>query len=687
MNYLKRCLPVLFSIAVAAMAAAGDMPHAPRLAAGGGRVAGGFQVDSGENGTFELFAAGANGDDLRPLGRFHGQLAGVAVDGDGNCLALTRDGALGRYGDDVDTLAEPDSRWKMLGLIWFDNQPVAVANDGGQLFLVRLDRDGNWRQDVAPIARAGEATRVDSVLVEGRLHLVWNSRANDLSGGALRHATLSKGKWREGASLPLGDVSAFAAVAFRGEGAPLFAEAAGDGVAVFATRQDILTGEKRRVAGYVWSDGRWTRTRLSADASSSLGQAFSYAAAGDPDTGTAWLTAGSKGAFFTPAGAEPGSAAFRVGGEAAVQPVGVPQWGSLITFGAMLFLVVLYCRRSRALSRAFPGRPPDLFSRGAALMVDWFLVSFAMGAYHIANGDVRILPALLATGDVQGIFWANLGALILFTALAEGLYGCTPGKYLAGLRVRSVLGGRPAFLQAVLRNMLRVVDMFPLPIAFPGLLGVIATLFGPRRQRVGDIMAATIVRRHLPLGKRKFFLASASPRRLELLHTLGLDVRPEAMDIDEDSVEGKTADETVVLLAQKKVQAATGSVRAGEVVVAADTVVVLDGDILGKPVDADEARGMLRRLSGRSHSVFTGVAVWDSLTGQALSDVDETEVEFRVLSDREIDEYVASGDPMDKAGAYGVQSGFLVKQVRGSLSNVAGLPMEKLQGMLMQLDT
>ncbi len=96
---------------------------------------------------------------------------------------------------------------------------------------------------------------------------------------------------------------------------------------------------------------------------------------------------------------------------------------------------------------------------------------------------------------------------------------------------------------------------------------------------------------------------------------------------------------------------------------------------------------MLASLSGRSHSVFTGVSVWDTATGQGVTRYEETEVEFRTLSDREIDDYVASGEPMDKAGAYGVQSGFLIRQVRGSLSNVIGLPMEKFREMLSSLDS
>jgi septum formation protein len=166
-----------------------------------------------------------------------------------------------------------------------------------------------------------------------------------------------------------------------------------------------------------------------------------------------------------------------------------------------------------------------------------------------------------------------------------------------------------------------------------------------------------------------------------------MEVRVQPPGIDEDGVKEETPEETVRKLSQMKARAGTDSAKAGEIVVAADTVVALDGKILGKPRDAAEAGTMLTMLSGRSHSVYTGLTVWDSATGQGVTDVEETEVEFRNLSASEIEAYVATGDPMDKAGGYGVQTGNLVKQVRGSLSNVAGLPMEKLRDMLSLLDS
>jgi septum formation protein len=321
-----------------------------------------------------------------------------------------------------------------------------------------------------------------------------------------------------------------------------------------------------------------------------------------------------------------------------------------------------------------------------ALAIDWVLVSVAMSTCHAASGDLRIYPELMNLESVNFLFWITLSALVLYTAFFEGMYGRTPGKYLAGLRVRSVLGGPPAWVQAVIRNVLRAVDMFP--TLFPGIVGAVAALFNVRRQRVGDMLAATMVRRHLPLRYRKFLLASASPRRLELLSATGFDIRVEPQDVDEGAVRGEAPEDTARMLAEAKGRAAAETVSENfEIVVAADTVVVLDGEILGKPRDAADASRMLNMLSGRSHTVITGVMIWDPATGQALSDAEYTEVEFRRLSQGEIDEYVATGDPMDKAGAYGVQTGHMVKEIRGSLSNVAGLPMELLQGMLSMLDS
>jgi septum formation protein len=167
-------------------------------------------------------------------------------------------------------------------------------------------------------------------------------------------------------------------------------------------------------------------------------------------------------------------------------------------------------------------------------------------------------------------------------------------------------------------------------------------------------------------------LASGSPRRLELLRRLGLDPEVRVAAVDETPLTGETPAETVARLARAKAHA----VEAGDaLVVAADTEVVLDDTVLGKPADPAEATAMLRALSGRAHVVLTGVHV---LAGDRESAaVEETVVCFRALSDEEIAAYVATGEPDDKAGGYGIQGagGMFVERIEGSDTNVIGLPL------------
>ena len=175
-------------------------------------------------------------------------------------------------------------------------------------------------------------------------------------------------------------------------------------------------------------------------------------------------------------------------------------------------------------------------------------------------------------------------------------------------------------------------------------------------------------------------LASQSPRRRELLQKLGFrDFAVCPADVDETVPPGITPQALVRDLSRRKALALNAP---GKVVIAADTVVALEGDILGKPRDEAEARSMLRRLSGREHQVYTGVTV--ALDGRAETGVEETLVRFRPLSDREIEAYLATGEPMDKAGAYGIQERgcLLVQGIRGDFFNVMGLPLGKLADLL-----
>ena len=183
-------------------------------------------------------------------------------------------------------------------------------------------------------------------------------------------------------------------------------------------------------------------------------------------------------------------------------------------------------------------------------------------------------------------------------------------------------------------------------------------------------------------------LASASPRRLDLLRQIGIEPIVEPAHVDESLDAGVDVAAAVAGLAAAKARAVAAR-RHGEdvLVLGADTLVVLDDEPLGKPVDEDEARAMLGRLSGREHRVMTGVALVDASTGSDVGGVETTVVRFRTLSTDEIEAYVATGEPLDKAGAYGIQGGAaaFVAELSGDHSNVVGLPLALVQSLLEQV--
>jgi septum formation protein len=186
-------------------------------------------------------------------------------------------------------------------------------------------------------------------------------------------------------------------------------------------------------------------------------------------------------------------------------------------------------------------------------------------------------------------------------------------------------------------------------------------------------------------GRGPVLLASGSPRRRELLARLGLRFTIHVPDIDERPEPDEDPVAYVERLASMKARvawASWGSPR-GQIVLAADTTVALAGTILGKPRDAADAGVMLRALSGRTHHVHTGVAVCEP-SGKLATSVTTTAVTFRDLSPDEIATYVATGDPLDKAGGYGIQgdAGRFVAGIEGSLSNVVGLPMAQTAALL-----
>lgn len=186
-------------------------------------------------------------------------------------------------------------------------------------------------------------------------------------------------------------------------------------------------------------------------------------------------------------------------------------------------------------------------------------------------------------------------------------------------------------------------------------------------------------------------LASASPRRRELLAQIGM-ADPEfrfevlAADIDESHQTGETAAQFVQRLAVEKAQAGLALYgQSPAVVLGSDTIVVLDGQILGKPVDEADAKQMLQQLSGREHSVMTAVAVTDG--AKTLSCLVETKVQFCGLTQQDILAYIATQEPMDKAGAYGIQGlgGCFVEAIKGSYSAVVGLPLVETKALLREM--
>ena len=177
-------------------------------------------------------------------------------------------------------------------------------------------------------------------------------------------------------------------------------------------------------------------------------------------------------------------------------------------------------------------------------------------------------------------------------------------------------------------------------------------------------------------------LASKSPRRQELLRLLGLDFTIMTEDVDEHMDPALPPAGEVARVSEKKAAAVLPQVAPEDLVVCADTIVVLGGEIMGKPKDASDACRMLQRLSGRAHMVYTAVTV--CCHGRSTTRVEATQVHFRALSEREIRAYVASGEPMDKAGAYGIQgrASVFVTGIEGDYFNVMGLPVCMLTGML-----
>ena len=190
--------------------------------------------------------------------------------------------------------------------------------------------------------------------------------------------------------------------------------------------------------------------------------------------------------------------------------------------------------------------------------------------------------------------------------------------------------------------------------------------------------------RSIPRLPEQLVLASASPRRRDLLASLQLDFEVRSAEIDESALTDELPEDHVLRLARAKAQAVA---RPGELVLAADTVVVLEDHILGKPADPADAHQMLSSLTGREHDVYTGVALFEPDRDALVSATDRSEVRIAALDKDEISWYVSTGEPLDKAGSYAIQGlgALFVERVVGNYTNVVGLPLPLTRSLFQQL--
>lgn len=185
----------------------------------------------------------------------------------------------------------------------------------------------------------------------------------------------------------------------------------------------------------------------------------------------------------------------------------------------------------------------------------------------------------------------------------------------------------------------------------------------------------------------RLILASASPRRAEVLRNAGVHFQVLSSAVDETPLPGEAPADLVLRLAKAKAKLVAARAVGSAIVVAADTTIALDGRIMGKPRSSEEARAMLRQLSGRTHAVHTGLALIRLPDVERRSSVETTLVTFSPLSDEEIARYLASGEPFDKAGAYAIQgrAGPFISRIEGDYFNVVGLPLARLCHLLREL--
>ncbi len=183
------------------------------------------------------------------------------------------------------------------------------------------------------------------------------------------------------------------------------------------------------------------------------------------------------------------------------------------------------------------------------------------------------------------------------------------------------------------------------------------------------------------------YLASKSPRRRKLFSQLGIKFKTFSVYTDELFLDGEHPIQTVKRIASEKMNVASQAVDKG-IIITADTIVVINRKIIGKPRNEKDALRILKKLSGKTHTVFTGFVILNKKTNKKVIDYEMTKVTFRKLSEKEIKDYIKTGSPMDKAGAYGIQDDYgavFVKKIEGCYNNIVGLPLTKIHESLLKV--
>jgi septum formation protein len=183
------------------------------------------------------------------------------------------------------------------------------------------------------------------------------------------------------------------------------------------------------------------------------------------------------------------------------------------------------------------------------------------------------------------------------------------------------------------------------------------------------------------------YLASRSPRRRKLLKQINISFKSFKVDVIESIDKGEKPIHNVKRLANEKMGKAKQKIKNG-IIITADTIVVLDGNVIGKPKSKKDAKVILKSLSGRTHIVYTGFTIYNSEKDNMITDYEKTIVTFRKISDKEIEDYIIGGSPMDKAGAYGIQDDFgavFIEKINGCYYNVVGLPLPKVYQALIKI--